>query len=57
MKRVGFEEIIQFIPNGDKYWPFLKSDNLLFREKGIEAWAMLQNERREKGFVYGDMGE
>jgi len=113
MKKAGFEEIIQFIPNGDKFWPFLKSmvepgvcisckegsgnpgcavricakeknvemcalcesypcekfvaffenypmlksDNLLLREKGMEAWAKLQDERRKRGFVYGNTGE
>ena len=25
MKKAGFEEIIQFIPGGDGFWPFLKS--------------------------------
>ena len=32
----------------------LKSDNLLCKEKGIEAWAELQDERKKAGFTYGD---
>ena len=110
MKKCGFDEIIQFIPGGDKFWPFLegmvepgicvsckdgggnprcavricakekavetcalcenypcdkfkpffetyrvlKSDNLLLKEKGIEAWSELQDERLKKNFTYGD---
>jgi hypothetical protein len=110
LKKTGFDEIIQFIPDGDKFWAFLKgmvepglcisckdgsgnpecavricakeknidtcalcelypcekfasflenyptlkNDNLLLREKGIEAWAKLQDERRGNGFTYGD---
>jgi len=102
MKKAGFEEIIHLIPDGDKFWPFLKSmavdgvcvsckegsgnsgcavrmcareknvetcalcesypcekftpflegypvlkhDNSLLREKGMDAWAKLQDERR-----------
>ena len=109
MKKARFEEIIQFIPGGDNFWPFLKGmvdpglcvsciegsgnpecavricakekgveacafcesypcekfepffegypvlkeDNLLLKEKGIEEWAKLQDERKGKGFVYG----
>ena len=108
MKKAGFDEVVQFIPGGDKFWSFLKGmvdngictsckegggnpgcavrvcakeknvemcalcesypcekfapffegypvlkhDNLLLREKGLEAWAKLQDERMEKGFVY-----
>ena len=108
MKMAGFEEIIQFIPDGDSFWSFLKNmaengicsschegsgnpscavrmcakdkgiemcalcdsypcehfgeffkgypilkhDNALLREKGLEAWSRLQDERRTKGFVY-----
>ena len=108
MKKARFEEIINFIPGGDKFWPFLKGmvepglcvsckegsgnpgcavricakeknveicalcelypcekfeaffesypvlkqDNLLLKEKGIKEWAKLQDERRERGFVY-----
>ena len=110
MKKAGFEEIIQFIPGGDKFWsflkgmvdpgvcvsckegsgnpgcavrvcakekgveicalcesypcdkftaffegyPVLKSDNLLLKEKGIEAWSVLQDERKKSGFTYRD---
>jgi len=110
MKKAGFEEIIQFIPGGDKFWqflkgmvdpgvcvsckggsgnpgcavricakekgvemcalcdsypcdkfeaffegyPVLKNDNLLLKEKGIEAWSALQDERRKTGFTYRD---
>ena len=110
MKKGGFEEVIQFIPGGDKFWPFLKgmvdpgicvsckdgggnpgcavricakekgvelcalcadypcdkfdaffkgypvlkSDNLLLKEKGMEAWSALQNERKKRGFTYAD---
>ena len=42
----------------DKFTPFLsnyptlKSDNELLREKGIDSWAKLQDERRAKGFTY-----
>ena len=34
-------------------YPTLKQDNALLREKGMEAWANLQDERRAKGYVYG----
>ncbi|MCL2067791.1 MAG: DUF3795 domain-containing protein [Treponema sp.] len=110
MVKAGFEDIIQYIPDGDKFWsflkgmvdpgictsckegggnpgcavricakekdvevcalceqypcekfpaffdgyPVLKQDNLLLREKGLEAWAKLQDERRERGFTYGE---
>ena len=110
MKKAGFEEIIQFIPGGDKFWAFLKgmvdpgvcvsckdgsgnpgcavrvcakekgveicalceqypcdkfaaffegypvlqSDNLLLKEKGMQAWSALQDERRRVGFTYRD---
>ena len=45
----------------DKFADFLKMtvgylvlehDNALLREKGWEAWSMLQDERQEKGFIY-----
>jgi len=109
MRKAGFEEVIQFIPGGDGFWPFLKGmaedgiciscksgsgnpacairicakekeigacalcaeypcekfgaymgaylttlkqDNELLRDKGIEAWAELQDERRKSGFIY-----
>ena len=35
-------------------YPTLKSDNVLLREKGMEAWAKLQDERRSNGFTYTD---
>jgi len=110
MKNAGFEEIINFIPGGEKFWPFLKdmaekglciscqegggnpgcsvrkcakekglemcafcddypckefdpfinnyptlkSDNDLLREKGMESWLKLQEERRASGFTYTD---
>jgi hypothetical protein len=110
MKAAGFEDIIQYIPGGNGFWPFLKEmaengtctsckegsgnpgcevrkcaqnkgveicascdsypcghfneffnnyplledDNELYREDGKEAWAKLQDARREKGFTYTD---
>ena len=35
-------------------YPVLENDNLLLRDKGWEAWATLQDERREKGYTYKD---
>ncbi len=35
-------------------YPVLKSDNALLREKGMDAWAKLQDERRARGFTYQD---
>ena len=35
-------------------YPTLKQDNALLREKGMEAWGIRQDERREKGFTYTD---
>ena len=32
----------------------LKSDNELLREKGMEAWSKLQDERRSRGYVFQD---
>ena len=110
MKKAGFEGIIHLIPDGDRFWPFLKGmatngvcvsckegsgnpgcavricareknikicalcesypcekfagffegysvlkhDNSLLREKGIDTWAQLQDERQVKGFTYAD---
>jgi len=110
MVAAGFEEVIDSIPGGSGFWPFLKymaevgsctsckegggdpgcairicasnkgvemcafcesypcdiigrflsrhpalgRDNDLIREKGLEAWAKLQDERRARGFVYQD---
>ena len=45
----------------DKFAAFLKEsvgyavleyDNALLRDKGWEAWSVLQEERREKGYIY-----
>ena len=33
-------------------YPVLEHDNALLRDKGWEAWSMLQDERREKGYTY-----
>ncbi|MCL2149044.1 MAG: DUF3795 domain-containing protein [Methanomassiliicoccaceae archaeon] len=110
MIAAGFEDIIQQIPGGDGFWPFLRHmaevgiciscregggdpecairkcavgrgvdmcafcesypcghfdrfsemcpvalrDNELLREKGVDAWSRLQDERCAKGFVYQD---
>jgi len=110
MKKAGFEEIMQFFPDGDKFWSFLKGmavegvcvsckvgsgnpackvrlcakeknvemcalcksypcelftryfeaypvlrrDNSVLREKGWEAWSILQDERQERGFTYAE---
>jgi len=35
-----------------KNYPMLKEDNALLREKGIDEWGKLQDERREKGWTY-----
>ena len=32
--------------------PIVKQDNELYREKGMEAWGKLQDERMADGFVY-----
>jgi hypothetical protein len=37
-----------------KKHPLMAQDNLLIKEKGMEAWAKLQDERRAKGFVFGE---
>ena len=37
-----------------KGYPILKQDNALLREKGLEAWLKLQDERRGNGFTYND---
>jgi len=36
-------------------YPVLKQDNALLMDKGWEAWAKLQDNRREKGFTYSDI--
>ena len=35
---------------GTRY-PVLEHDNELLRDKGWEAWSILQDERREKGYI------
>ena len=40
-----------------KGYPVAKKDNALLREKGMEPWAQLQDERRVKGFTYADERE
>ena len=36
-------------------YPILQHDNQLLREKGMDAYGNLQDERREKGFTYSDV--
>lgn len=38
-------------------YPLLKSDNVLLREKGLDAWAKLQDQRRAGGFTYAEERE
>ena len=110
MKKAGFEDIIHLIPDGDRFWlflkgmvvdgvcvsckagsgnpgcavricakeknvemcalcesypcalfercfegyPVLKHDNAILREKGITAWAKLQDEHQARGFTYSE---
>jgi len=110
MKKAGFEEIIYFLPDGNKFWsflkgmavegvcasckegsgnpgcqvricakeknvemcalcesypcknftkffegyPILKHDNSILREKGMDAWSKLQDERQARGFTYAE---
>ena len=35
-------------------YPVLKNDNNILREKGMEAWAQVQDERHANGFTYSD---
>jgi hypothetical protein len=35
-------------------YPNLRGDNALFRERGREAWAALQDSRRASGYTYAD---
>ena len=37
-----------------KAYPILKNDNDLLREKGLDEWNKLQEERKAKGFTYTD---
>jgi hypothetical protein len=38
----------------DEGYPLLEHDNALLRDKGWDAWARLQDERRANGFTYTD---
>ena len=33
---------------------YMEQDNALLRERGIEAWSLLQDERKAKGYSYSD---
>ena len=35
-------------------YPALEQDNALLRDKGWDAWAAHQDERRQKGYTYSD---
>ena len=37
-------------------YPGVRQDNALLRDRGMEAWAKLQDERRAGGFTYSDAG-
>ena len=49
------EKITAFF-NASVGYTVLEQDNALLRDKGWEAWMALQEERREKGFVYSGSG-
>jgi hypothetical protein len=34
--------------------PMIGNDNLILREKGIEEWAKMQDDRKAKGYTYAD---
>ena len=36
-------------------YPILKHDNSVLREKGMDTWSELQDERRTGGFTYSEM--
>ena len=113
IKKASYDEILQFIPDGDKFWqflhtwvnhnfcvsckagsgnpgckiricakeksvemcalcesypceyfadllegcPILKHDNSVLREKGMDAWSKLQDERQIAGFIYTETGQ
>jgi hypothetical protein len=38
-------------------YPVLEHDNALLRDKGWDAWAELQDERRAKGYTYANGGD
>ena len=44
------EKMEKFFPN----YPMLKNDNDFLREKGLQEWAKLQDERRVRGYAYSD---
>jgi hypothetical protein len=44
----------EIIDSFDEGYPVLKDDNALLRDKGWDAWAELQDERRKNGFTYTD---
>jgi hypothetical protein len=44
----------ELIDNFDAGYPVLKLDNALLRDKGIDAWAKLQDERQAAGFTYSE---
>jgi len=35
-------------------YPILEHDNAVLREKGMDTWSKLQDERQAKGFTYAD---
>ena len=37
-------------------YPILKHDNSVLREKGMDEWSKLQDERRKRGFTYTGTG-
>ena len=37
-----------------KGYPILKNDNDILRKDGLDKWAVMQDERQEKGFAYSD---
>jgi len=37
-----------------KGYPILKNDNDILRKDGLGRWAEIQDERKEKGFVYSE---
>jgi len=37
-------------------YPILERDNSVLREKGMDAWSKLQNERQARGFTYAENG-
>ena len=35
-------------------YPVLQNDNAILREKGMDAWSKLQDERKARGFTYAE---